>query len=298
MPSGSELWHRLHGLTEMTAMIEEDAIAVVALNQKDDGSYRLTVNGKSHSFLPYGGISALLGAGPALIHPSPKDIAVIGLGSGNTAWAAGCRDETREITVYEIAAMEKRLLDQLAEQPTSSKLYKLYDLLGDSRVNIIEADGRNALARDDKLYDLVEVDVLRPWTAYSGNLYSVEFYSLLASKLKPGGLVRSWALGERNQQAFRLVFPYFVELKVGRVLGWEFDVTALIGSNEPIPFDPDGWLARLAAPNVRKYLGEDISLQLVSLMHTAQLPSPSPDPELKPNRDLFPRDEFRSPSYR
>lgn len=298
MPSGSQLWHRLHGLTEMNAMIKEDAIGVVAIIPKEDDSYRLTVNGKAHSYLPYGGISALNGASPALIHPSPKDIATIGLGTGTTAWAAGCRDVTTNITVYEIAAMEKALMDQMASERSSPKLSKLHDFLGDSRVNIIFADGRNALALDNKQYDLIEVDVLRPWSAYSGNLYSLEFYSLLASKLKPGGLVRSWALGERNLQAFRSVFPYFIELKPGRVLGWGFDATALIGSNEPIPLNIDEWLSRLAAPKVQEYLGEEITLQLSSVLQTAELPSPASFPGLKPNRDLFPRDEFRTPTHR
>ena len=298
MPSGSQLWHRLHGQMEMNAMIKEDAIGVVAIIPKEDDSYRLTINGKHHSDLPYGGISPLNGASPSLIHPSPKHIATIGLGTGVTAWAAGFRDVTTSITVYEIAAMEKALIDQMASERSSPKLSKLHDFLGDSRVNIIFADGRNALALDDKQYDLIEVDVLRPWSAYSGNLYSVEFYSLLSSKLKPGGLVRSWALGERNLQAFRSVFPYFIELKPGRVLGWGFDATTLIGGNEPILLDVDGWLARLAAPKVQEYLGEEITKQLSSLVQTARLPAPAPSLSWLPNRDLFPRDEFRTPPNR
>ncbi len=298
MPSGSELWHRLHGLTDVQAMVREDAVAVVAMAPKDNESYRMTVNGKSHSYLPYGGIATLLGSGPALIHPSPQDVAVIGLGSGNTAWATACRQETQKVTVYEIAAMEKVLLDDLAAAPPSTNLRRLYHLLEDPRVNIIAADGRNALALDNKKYDLIEVDVLRPWTAYSGNLYSVEFYSLLASKLKKGGIVRSWALGERNRQAFRSVFRYYIELKPGRVLGWGFDATALIGSNEPITLDTETWLARLADPHVQEYLGGEIVQQVTELIHTAQLPSPIPDPGLLPNRDLFPRDEFRTPKHR
>lgn len=297
MPNGSQLWHRLHGLTDMNALIKEDAIGVVAISPKEDGAYRLTINGKSHSYLPYGGISALNGASPALIHPSPKEIATIGLGTGTTAWAAGCRDVTTNITVYEIAAMEKVLIDQMALEQSTPKLAKLHEFLADSRVNIIFADGRNALALDDKQYDLIEVDVLRPWSAYSGNLYSLEFYTLLASKLKPGGLVRSWALGERNLQAFRSVFPYFIELKPGRILGWSFDATALIGSNDPIPLEVEQWLARLAVPHVQKYLGEEITQQMSSMLKTAQVPSSSPNSMVKPNRDLFPRNEFRTPSH-
>ena len=36
---------------------------------------------------------------PALVHPGPASVAVIGLGSGETAWAVACRQETRSIDV-------------------------------------------------------------------------------------------------------------------------------------------------------------------------------------------------------
>jgi spermidine synthase len=298
MPNGNELWDRLHGLTKVSGLIEEDATAVVALTPVGNDSFRLNVNGKSHSYLPYGGIHSMLGAAPAIIHPSPKDIAVIGLGSGDTAWAAGCREATHEITVFEIAATENKLLQKVVSQGLLPKDGKLRTFLEDPRTNIITADGRNALALNDKRYDVIEVDVLRPWTAYSGNLYSVEFYSLTSRKLKPGGLVRSWALGERNTLAFRKVFPYVIELKPGKVLGWKKDATALIGSNEPIALDLGTWLARLDSPRLQSYLGPQIIGQLSSFLRTARLPLSATDPNLKPNRDLFPRDEFRTPRGR
>ena len=50
--------------------------------------------GKGNSWLPYGSGHTLLGAMPAIVHPAPLDVAVVGLGSGDTAWASAWRDET------------------------------------------------------------------------------------------------------------------------------------------------------------------------------------------------------------
>ena len=49
------------------------------------------VNGMGQSVLPYGDIHTALGALPALVHPNPRDIAIIGLGSGDTVYAAASR---------------------------------------------------------------------------------------------------------------------------------------------------------------------------------------------------------------
>ena len=47
------------------------------------------MNGKGNSWLPFGGVHTVLGALPVMIHPAPRQVAVVGLGSGDTAWAAG-----------------------------------------------------------------------------------------------------------------------------------------------------------------------------------------------------------------
>jgi hypothetical protein len=68
------------------------------------------------------------------------------------------------------------------------------------------ADGRHALLREARTYDVIELDALRPQAAYSGNLYSLEFYRLCAKRLSPGGLMCTWAPTWRVHQTFRRVF--------------------------------------------------------------------------------------------
>ena len=142
----------------------------------------MVVNGLPHSWLPYEGIHTLLGAVPALVHPAPRRIAVVGLGSGETAWAVACRPETETVRVFEIAASQPRLLREAsAVAPFSS----LVQLLADPRVTIEAADGRQALARAGEPYDVVQVDAMFRTSAGSGNLYSVEFFRLLRAASPP-----------------------------------------------------------------------------------------------------------------
>ena len=165
LPGQRELWLRLHGILGADALVDEDATGVSAILPTGSPPWRVFVSGKSHSWLPFGGIHSSLGAAPAVVHPAPVDVAIIGLGSADTAWAAGCREETRSITVFEISGPQPRLLRRLGAR---EELPDLRSFLADPRVRIVVADGRNALARDERRYDLIEADALWPDVSYAG----------------------------------------------------------------------------------------------------------------------------------
>jgi hypothetical protein len=281
LPRNDRLWLRLHGLAGETGLVDEDATTVAAITP-DEGYLRVSVNGKGHSWLPFGGIHSELGAVPALIHPAPRDVAIIGLGSGDTAWAAGCRPQTSRVVVYELGAPEERLLHRAAREVALPSLARFLD---DPRVEVVTADGRNALARSETRYDLIEADALRPHSAYSGNVYSLEFFRLCARRLKPGGLMCSWAPTPRVHRTFCEAFPHVLELEGGSVV---------VGSNEPIEIAPAVWLERLGAPEVRAYLGEAVAGEVARALSSARPAVPEPFRAGGANRDLFPRDELRS----
>ncbi len=93
LPGQSELWLRLHGDAGGEAMVEEDATGMAAMIP-GGGRWSLWVNGRTNSSLPFGGFHTLLGAAPAVMHAEPREVAIVGLGSGDTAWASACRRET------------------------------------------------------------------------------------------------------------------------------------------------------------------------------------------------------------
>jgi hypothetical protein len=280
LPDQQGLWQRMHGRDGGAARFDEDASSVAGVTPQGGRFWFVFVDGKSHSVLPYGNDAhTLLGAVPAVIHPAPRDAAIVGLGSGNTAWAAGCRPETRRIEVFEIASPQTRLLRDLDRR---EDFPRLRHLLHDRRVAVETADGRHALGFGDARYDLIEADALWPWSAYSGNLYSVEFFELCSRRLNPGGVVCTWAPTPRIAATFARVFPQAVD--VGGIL---------VGSPDPLPFDIETWTARARSPEVTSYLGRHAARGLLRALRGARRLTPPPN--VSPNRDLAPRDEFASP---
>jgi predicted membrane-bound spermidine synthase len=282
LPGQEDLWRRLHGVPPgPVVLIEEDATSIVALTPETPGHgqrWRLSINGKGNSWLPYGGVHTVLGALPALIHPAPVDVAIIGLGSGDTVWAASCRPETRAVRVFEISAPQPRLLWRLVGL---DNLPELRLLLEDRRVRVSLADGRHALEAEDARYDMIEADAIWPEASYSGNLYSVEFFRRCARRLKPGGIMCTWAPTARVYASFRRVFPHVVETANGEIL---------VGGADPIPGEPATWLARL--DSVRGYLGAQRAKGVAQDLRRCRPAFREGRLQVAVNYDLSPRDEF------
>ncbi len=283
LPTPDALWRKLHGIANEArpSFIGEDATAVSAVLPLEASHWRVTVNGLPHSWIPFEGIHTLLGAIPAVIHPSPEKVAVIGLGSGETASALASRKETRELTVFEIAGTQPRLLRAVAG---IARLPDLERFLRDERVRIVVADGRNALLRSEERYDLIQVDALYRTSAMSGNLYSVEFFRLCASRLRPGGIVCSQTPTRRAALSFAAAVPHAIDL--GNIM---------VGSNEPLPIDVPAWQARLYAPEVLAWFGAEVAEGILERLREARPPWGNPASRRGLNLDLFPRDEFSTP---
>jgi spermidine synthase len=284
LPSRHGLWTRLHGVvgSDRPSFVGEDATAVTAVTPGIPGHWRVTVEGLPHSWIPYEGIHTLLGAVPALVNPDPEDVAVIGLGSGETAWATGCRRETRSIDVFEIAGAQPRLLREVDRVLPPGRLHRF---LHDGRVRITIADGRHALLRSKRRFDVVQVDALYRTSAGSGNLYSVEFFRLCARRLKPGGIVCTQIPSHRAALTFAAAMPYAVNFG-----------NLMVGGNDPIPIDVATWTARLRSPEVVAYLGASVVTGIADRLAAAAPARSNPATRLGLNLDLFPRDEFSTPA--
>jgi spermidine synthase len=285
LPGQQPFWLKLHGREGDAGLIDEDATGVGAMtmhpaNQRE---WHLSCNGKGQGSIPFFDGHIVMGAVPALIHKAPVDVAMIGLGTGGTAWAAACRPETRNVQVFELFGPQQRLLEAFAP---SSAYGPLRGLLRDPRIRIRVEDGRNALSHDERLYDIIEADPIFPDRAYSGNLYSLEFLERVSKRLKPGGFFCSWGPSPRIYAAFHEVFPYVVGLE-NRML--------LVGSLEPIAVDTEAWAARLDSPAVTEYLGATYKDDVGRRLRKIKLLVRAGHKDLALNRDLFPRDEFLTP---
>jgi spermidine synthase len=243
------------------------------------------VNGLGQSWLPYGNIHTALGALPVFIHPAPADVAIIGFGSGDTAFAAAGRAEVQRLLSIEILGAQRRTLERLLQV---QRYPGLLAVLSDPRIDHRVGDGRAYIARSGRSFDGIEADVLRPSSAYAGNLYSREYFAMLARHLKPGGYGVTWAPTERIRATFVAVFPH--------VLSLGGDI--YIGSNAAIPFDPIAVAARAAAV---RYYYESAGVDIAGLLRPYLETTPqrfAPGDARKAadfNTDMFPRDEFALP---
>jgi len=287
MPDAGRLWSRLHGTTEDRIIFAEDdsGLSVIKSEGADlHGPKTVFVNGMGQSVLPYGDIHTALGALPALVHANPRDVAIVGLGSGDTVYAAAGRPETERVVCVEIIRPQLATLHALAGRDSYGGLHAL---LRDPRVEHLFGDGRAFLRRTTERFDIIEADALRPTSAYSGNLYSEAYFALVRSRLKPNGLAATWVPTRRISDTFTKVFPYVVNVP-----------GILIGSSEPFDIDVGLVAARLADPRIREHYqraGIDIAALLAPYLKAA---SPRRGPEFDRarltdvNTDLFPKDEY------
>jgi spermidine synthase len=290
MPSARALWAGLHGSTPERIVYGEDETGVSLLKVVGATAQRQSqvyVNGVGQSWIPYGQTHTILGALPAFLHPDPRDVVVIGLGSGDTAFALAGRDSVERITCVEIV---KSQLRTLTEYDRVHGYEGLAALFRDPRVEHIAGDGRRFIMRAERQFDIIEADALRPLSAYSGNLYSDRYFELLRGRLKRGGLAVTWAPTARVRRTFLKVFSHAVSYR---------DI--LMGSVDPIVIDHWAARRRLADASVQQFYraaGVDIEALLEPyLATTPERYEPGYDRSTIDdiNTDLFPRDEFDVP---
>jgi spermidine synthase len=292
IPNPGDLWAICHGRTRSEIVFEENSSGVSLLKrQTDSNKVWVFVNGIGQSWIPYGGVHTLLGALPVLFHPHPESVALIGLGSGDTLFAMGARQETTRIRCAEIVDVQIRTLERIK---TERGMEAVARALEDPRVRFFHGDGRRMLSQSEK-YDVIEADALRPDSSHAGTLYSEEYFRLAGSRLKTGGLFVTWIPTQRVAETLALAFPHVTIL--GGVVG--------IGSFEKLDIQGDLWQARASQKSVQNHFqsGGVGMLALLSAFfekgNIVQQIGPEFDRSqlrLKPNTDCFARDEWMLPS--
>ena len=185
-----------------------------------------------------------LGHLPMLLHPNPRKVWVLGMGTGMTAGATAVHPEVETVTIVEL---EKHVLP-------AARTFSDYnhDLLDHPKVDIVFNDGRNFLLTTDERYDVITADPIHPWSQGAAYLYTDEYYSLAASRLRPGGVMCQWLpIYELSSLDLQSVVKTFGN-NFRYVYIWLTDYDAeLIGSNEPINIDTDTLQQRIeASPEV------------------------------------------------
>ncbi|MBJ80069.1 MAG: hypothetical protein CMH60_02005 [Myxococcales bacterium] len=122
---------------------------------------------------------------PWAFHEDPKDALLISYGMGNTASALTDIETLEHIDVVDIS-------EEIVAFSDLAFKHKPKHPLADSRVKVTIEDGRFFLNSREKKYDIITGEPPPPKAKGVVNLYSQEYFELLKSRLKSGGLVTYW----------------------------------------------------------------------------------------------------------
>jgi len=283
IPGNSHFWAAFHGTQGHNLAISEDLLGLIAYKKVHNKDI-LHVQGRYMAQLPFADNHIMLGAVPVLIHNNPKEVFVIGFGSGGVSWGAGCSGSVKAVTCYEVMKGEIDILKEIE----LSKYPAVRQLLSDPRFKITYSDGRLALLLSDKKYDVIELDVWND-NAFSSTLLSVEFYSLVRERLKEGGLFcTSLHYSEVVLNTAASVFPYVTIVN---------DIAVF--SLQPLKSVRDEIIKKVSTPYVQAYF-RDGGLRIkgfeelidAGAIKTYRIKKDLYRDKSNLNTDLFPQNEF------
>lgn len=144
---------------------------------------------------------------PLLLHPNPRQVAFLGIGTGITASAAlfhPVEHATAIEIIPEVAAAARTAFAQFNNS-----------VLASSNVTVAIEDARTLLQQSPAKFDVIIGDLVVPWRKGESALYSLEHFQTTRNALKPGGIYAQWLplfqLSETEFQliatTFQIVFP-------------------------------------------------------------------------------------------
>ena len=163
----------------------EGAAATVSVRRLA-GSLALAIDGKVDASNAGDMLTQrLLGVLPALLHGNPRDLCIIGLGSGVTLGSALATGLVRHADVIEISP----------EVVEASALFSKENdrALQSPAVHLVIGDGRSHLQLTRRQYDVIVSEPSNPWMAGVAALFTREFFEAARARLNPGGLLCQWA---------------------------------------------------------------------------------------------------------
>jgi len=201
-------------------------------------------------------LERMLGHVPALLHPHPKSVLIVGVGAGVTAGALSIHPEIERIVICDIEPLV----------PISARAYfgtENHHVFDNPKVQLVFDDARHFLQTTDEKFDIITSDPIHPWVRGAATLYSEEYLTLSKNHLTPGGVATQWIpMYETDERSVKSEIATFAKVFPDTTL-WNpdlleegYDLVAL-GRAEQTPIVEGTLQARIdAAPRVKKSLEE------------------------------------------
>lgn len=231
--------------------LREGVLGAVAVIGDRDGDRRIAID--NHYVI--GGTASIdderfQGHLPLLLHPAPRTVAFLGLGTGITAAAATLHDVDRAVAVELVAEVVTAARHDLSEANLG--------VVSRPEFTVVVDDARAFLAARGEAYDVIIGDLFVPWRAGEASLYTREAFAAARRRLRPGGLFCQWVPSyQLGEEELSTLVATFLEVFPSATL-WRGDFSpagaalALIGESDGYTFDPIAVVraVRAAAPRV------------------------------------------------
>ncbi|MBN2182600.1 MAG: fused MFS/spermidine synthase [Sedimentisphaerales bacterium] len=226
--------------------VDEGMNASIAVTELEDGIKCFHVSGKvvaSTDPLDMR-LQLMLGHMPALFHPKPRSVLVVGCGAAVTAGTFVQHPDIEKIVICEIEPLIPKVA---GEQFGKENNY----VLQDPRVELIIDDARHYILTTKEKFDIITSDPIHPWVKGAASLYTDEYFELCKQRLNPGGIVTQWVpLYESNLDAVKSEIATFFEVfPYGTIWsndseGEGYDIV-ILGQLDPMKIDIDKLQQRL-----------------------------------------------------
>jgi spermidine synthase len=189
-------------------------------------------------------LQRMLGHIPALVHPNPKSVLVVGCGAGVTAGSFVVHPSVERIVICEIEPLIPKIVAEYFAEEN-------YGVVKDKKVEIIFDDARHYILTSREKFDIITSDPINPWVKGAASLYTREYFELCKRRLNDGGVITQWVpLYESSAAAVKSeLATFFAVFPEGTV--WSNDLEGrgydivLLGQNGPLVIDVDQLQKRL-----------------------------------------------------
>lgn len=239
---------------ERVAFYEDGPVASIAALQ-DRGAKGVTrsivTNGKSDSGIPVDNLTTgMLAWLPAMLSRDCETAFVIGLGTGYTAGGLASLESIREVQVAEIS---RGVIH-------AAPIFEPYNFgaLGNAKTRILRGDAFRVLQRSRGRFDIITSEPSNPWVDGVEQLYSLEFFKTVRSKLAPGGVFVQWLhTYEIDEATLSLALNTFRTAFDNNAVWYGKGVDLLlVGFEEPAPaLDLDRLRQRWRRADIREAFG-------------------------------------------
>ncbi|HZU36943.1 MAG TPA: fused MFS/spermidine synthase [Gemmataceae bacterium] len=246
-------------------------------------------------------LQRMLGHLPALFHPRPRSVLIVGCGAGVTAGSFVTHPDIERIVICEIEPLIPRVVARYFAKEN-------YDIVtgidqenphtvNGKQVEVVYDDARHYVLTTKETFDIITSDPIHPYVKGAASLYTKDYFEWCKKRLNPGGLVTQWVpLYESDHATVKSeIATFFDAFPNGTIWGNDIDGTGydlvLLGQSQPLKINVEELQQRLSREDHAEVLQslKDVGFRgLMDLLATYAGQGPDLKPWLKDaeiNRD-------------